>query len=101
MAQYQLVAKTAQDKKVKSAAYHNMGNALLKEKKLEKAIKAYENALRNNPNDKQTRHNLILAKKMRQQQKDKNKNDKNDKQNKDKNKNDKDNKQNKDKNKKR
>ena len=31
--------------------YHNLGNSLLKEQKLDKAIEAYKSALRINPND--------------------------------------------------
>jgi len=72
----------------KSAAYHNLGNSFLKQKKYEDAVKAYKNALKNKSNDEDTRYNLSYAQKMiqqqRQQQKD-NKNDKNkDKQDKDK-----------------
>jgi tetratricopeptide (TPR) repeat protein len=43
--------------------YHNLGNSLNQEQKLEEAIEAYKNALRINPNDTETRHNLALSKK--------------------------------------
>jgi len=48
--------------------YHNLGNSLTKEQKLEEAIEAYKNALRINPNDAETRHNLALSKKQKQEQ---------------------------------
>jgi tetratricopeptide (TPR) repeat protein len=48
--------------------YHNMGNSLLKQKKFEESINAYKNALKNNPNDDETRYNLAYAQKMLRQQ---------------------------------
>ena len=48
--------------------YHNLGNSLVKEQKLEKAINAYKRALRINPNDNETRHNLALSTKQKQKQ---------------------------------
>ena len=48
--------------------YHNLGNSLTQEQKLEEAIEAYKNALRINPNDAETRHNLALSKKQEQEQ---------------------------------
>ena len=47
----------------KHNAYHNMGNALMLEKKYDEAVEAYKNALRNNPEDEETRYNFALAKK--------------------------------------
>ena len=47
---------------------HNLGNSLFKEQKLDEAIEAYKSALRINPNDDETRHNLTLAKERKQQQ---------------------------------
>jgi len=52
--------------------YHNIGNSLVKEQKLDEAISAYKSALRINPNDKDTRHNLALT---TQQQEQENKNE--------------------------
>jgi tetratricopeptide (TPR) repeat protein len=50
-------------------AYHNMGNALLKTNKLKKSINAYKHALRLNPGDMETKHNLTYAlRKLKQQQ---------------------------------
>ena len=48
--------------------YHNLGNSLVKEQKLEEAIDAYKSALRINPKDKDTRHNLALSKQRKQEQ---------------------------------
>ncbi len=48
--------------------YHNLGNSLTQEQKLEEAIEAFKNALRINPNDAETRHNLALSKKQKQEQ---------------------------------
>ena len=48
--------------------YHNLGNSLTQEQKLEEAIEAYKKALRINPNDAETRHNLALSKKQKQEQ---------------------------------
>lgn len=58
--------KTSRDTLAK--VYHNLGNSLLKQKEYEKSIKAYKNALKNNPNDEDTRYNLAYAQKMLQQQ---------------------------------
>ncbi len=50
-------------------AYHNMGNALLKTNKLKESINAYKHALRLNPGDVETKHNLTYAlRKLKQQQ---------------------------------
>ncbi len=65
-------AKLAKNPGEKHAAYHNLGNSHMGTGELEKAIEAYKNALRNNPTDYQTRYNLALAKKAKQEQ-DKNK----------------------------
>lgn len=102
-AQYELASKTSDNKFIKADAYHNIGNIEMQDKKYGPAVEAYKNAMRNNPNDDETRYNLALAQKLlkKQQNKDKNKNkDKDKKDNKDKNKdNKKDKKDNKDKNK--
>lgn len=51
-----------------SRIYHNLGNSLLNENRLEESIEAYKNALRNNPGDQDTKHNLAYAMSMLQQQ---------------------------------
>ena len=48
--------------------YHNLGNSLVKEQKLDEAIEAYKNALRINPNDAETKHNLALSNKQKKEQ---------------------------------
>ena len=53
--------------------YHNLGNSLVKEGKLDNAIAAYKSALRINPNDNDTRHNLALSKQQKQEQEKENK----------------------------
>lgn len=62
----------------KARLNHNLGNAYVQQKNYEKAIEAYKESLRNNPNDEQTRYNLALAKqKNKNDQKNSPKNDKN------------------------
>ena len=51
------------DKLSRARAYHNMGNACFKSNQLEQAILAYENALKLNPSDVETKYNLAMAKK--------------------------------------
>lgn len=91
-------------KEEKHKAYHNLGNIAMQEKEYDKAVLAYKEALRNNPDDDETRYNLAVAKEMLKknppqnqdnQNKDKNKDkkDQNNQDNKDKNQ---DNNQNKD-----
>lgn len=45
----------------KHRAYHNLGNVMMQAKDYQAAVDAYQNALRNNPNDEQTRYNYALA----------------------------------------
>ena len=71
--------------------FHNIGNALMQIKEYKGAVEAYKNALRNNPNDDETRYNYALAKKMLEDEE--NKDDQNDDQD---NKDNKDNKDDKD-----
>lgn len=59
--QYELTAKTAEDKFTKAEAYHNMGNSMMETKNYQGAVDAYKNSLRNNPNDDETRYNLAVA----------------------------------------
>ena len=55
-------------KTAKAQVYHNLGNSMLQAKKYAESINAYKQALRNNPNDQDTRYNLSYAMKMLQQQ---------------------------------
>ena len=52
----------------KSAAYHNMGVICQTHKMYGEAIEAYKSALRNNPNDDETRYNLVLCKHLKKKQ---------------------------------
>ena len=84
-------------KEEKHKAYHNLGNIAMQEKEYDKAVLAYKEALRNNPDDDETRYNLAVAKEMLKKNPPQNQ----DNQNKDKNQdkkdqNNQDNKQNKD-----
>lgn len=56
--------KTSENKTIKHKAFHNQGNAFMKQKNYQAAVEAYKNALRNDPTDDETRYNLALAKKM-------------------------------------
>ena len=58
------LTKKAKNKKQKSMAYHNLGNSLYNQNKIEESIEAYKNALRNNPDDQDSKYNLALAKKL-------------------------------------
>jgi tetratricopeptide (TPR) repeat protein len=59
--------EVADDKKAR--AYHNLGNSLLKANKLKESISSYKQALRLNPGDVETKHNLTYAmRKLREQQ---------------------------------
>jgi len=56
------------DKSLISKAYHNMGNALLQDKKYDESIEAFKNSLKNNPKDDDTKYNLAYAQSMLQKQ---------------------------------
>lgn len=97
VSQLQNAAKCETSKLRKAKVWHNIGVACQKHKLFSDAIKAYEESLRNNSADNETRYNLALCMRQqknqknqdKQQNKDKNKQkqkqNKNDKNNKDKN----------------
>lgn len=64
MLRFKQAAQTANTKAEKHKAFHNLGNTFMNAKKYQEAVEAYKNALRNNPNDDETRYNLALAKDM-------------------------------------
>lgn len=79
------IADRTTDKTEKSRALHNLGNSLLMNNKLDESIAAYKDALRNNPNDLETKYNLLYAMNMKKKQQEQQKNqDKNKDQKKDK-----------------
>jgi len=95
LVQYQQTSKIEKNKTRLAKSFHNMGVIFQTRQMYQEAVSAYAEALRNNPNDDETRYNYVLCKhQLKNQQKnggggggqDKNK-DKN-KQDKDKNKQD-------------
>ena len=73
--------KFAENKSSKHHAFHNLGNVLMKQKDYAKAVEAYKNALRNNPDDEETRYNYALAKELLEKEQEQKQNqDQNDKQ---------------------
>ncbi len=69
--QFENITSLARNKKELAKVYHNIGNAYLQADSLEGSIAAYKMALRNNPEDMDTKYNLSYALKMlkKQQQK--------------------------------
>ena len=61
--------KFALTKEAKHLAFHNMGNVYMQKKEYKKAVEAYKNGLRNNPSDDETRYNYALAKKLLENEK--------------------------------
>lgn len=76
--QYQKATKIEKNKLRLASVYHNIGVVCQNHKIYGDAIKAYEQSLRNNPKDDETRYNLALCKKMQKNNKDDNKNKNND-----------------------
>ncbi len=66
MKYYAEAAKTEPNKLVKSCAFHNMGYVAQANKDYGKAIDYYKEALRNNPNDEDSRYNLAVCQHMKQ-----------------------------------
>jgi Ca-activated chloride channel homolog len=106
--EFQQLTNETTNTKDKAKVYHNLGNSLLAQKKIDASIDAYKKSLRLNPNDMETKYNLAYAEKLKEQQKknqkknqqnQQNKNNKNKNNKNDKNKQNNQNKNNKDKNK--
>lgn len=72
LAEKQLKGKDGEDsKKVKerlASTYHNIGNACYAQQQYDKAVAAYQESLRRNPKDNDTRYNLVKAMQQLQQQ---------------------------------
>ncbi len=68
ISKFNRMAENESDKAGLGALYHNLGNSLLQSGQLEPSIEAYKNALRNNPDDLETKHNLAYAQSLLQQQ---------------------------------
>ena len=58
---FKAAAENEENRYRKAKAYHNMGVIFQSAQQFDKAIDAYKNALRNNPNDDETRYNLVLC----------------------------------------
>ncbi len=67
---YEQAAKQEKSKLVRAMAYHNIGTICQRHQLYGDAIKAYQEALRNNPNDNETRYNLALCKRLNKNNKD-------------------------------
>ena len=68
VAQFESAAKLETNPLRKYQSFHNMGVICQQHKMYGEAIEAYKNALRLNPNDDETRYNLVLCKHQQQKQ---------------------------------
>jgi len=66
--EFEKTASGLTDKMEKARAYHNLGNSYLQQQKPKESIEAYKQALRNNPNDDDTKYNLSYALNMLKEQ---------------------------------
>jgi len=87
--QFSNAAVMTTDKAKRALSYHNIGVLYQQKKKYKEAISAYQDALRNNPKDNDTRYNFVLCKRLlkqqqQQQQQQQNKNNSDNQQNQDK-----------------
>lgn len=73
---YQKAIAVETSKPRKAQIYHNIGVICQAGKMYGDAIKAYSEALRNNPSDNETRYNLALCKKLQKNDKNNDKNNK-------------------------
>jgi Ca-activated chloride channel family protein len=78
---YKELSGKQKDDQIQNSDYYNLGNALYKSGKYQECVDAYKNALRKMPGDMDAKHNLQLAmKKLEMQKQQKNKEDKQNKQ---------------------
>jgi len=66
--EFNTVSQTGIDKISRARSFHNLGNSLLKANRIEESIQAYKNALRNYPDDLETKFNLAYAQDLLKQQ---------------------------------
>ena len=59
--QFQLASKLLTDSLMKARAFHNLGNCSMEKNEYEEAVRAYKQALRLNPSDRDTKYNLAYA----------------------------------------
>ena len=69
---FKAAGERAAEKDKKHRAFHNMGNVYMQQKDYKNAIEAYKEALRNVPDDEETRYNLALAKELLEKDQDQN-----------------------------
>ncbi len=79
VSQFETAAKLETSPLRKSKAYHNMGVVCQKARLYQEAITAYEESLRLNPDDNETRYNLAVCKRQKQKQDQQNKDNKDNK----------------------
>lgn len=72
--QFELAGRYEKAPRRKAMAYHNIGVICQGKRLYAEAIEAYKESLRNNPDDDQTRYNLVLCKRLQKQQKNNKKN---------------------------
>lgn len=72
-AYFSAAAEYATDQSLKEQSFFNYGNALVQQKKLKEALKAYEKAMELSPANERARHNWEVVKKMLEQQEQDNK----------------------------
>lgn len=72
---YQKATSVEKNKLRRARSFHNIGVICQTGKMYDDAIKAYAEALRNNPHDDETRYNLVLCKRLRKDNKDDKKDD--------------------------
>lgn len=68
VSKYKRLLDSLETKEWRASANHNLGNSYLHSKEVDKAIAAYKEALRNNPDDKETKYNLVYAMNLKNQQ---------------------------------
>lgn len=67
--QFDILSKKIKNPIQLAETFHNLGNSYLAADKYQESIDAFKNALRNNPNDLDTKYNLEYARQKLQQQK--------------------------------
>ena len=58
---FESAATSATDDETRAKAFHNLGNAHFQKEEYDKSVQAYKNSLRLNPDDMETKRNLVRA----------------------------------------
>lgn len=72
MMHWQTVATGQGNPGLQAKAWHNIGNAFVKQRNFEKAVDAYKRSLKINPDDEDTRYNLAYSQRQMQSQQNQN-----------------------------